>query len=808
MGIGDFISGIFGSKNRAKATAPQVDANAYEYGGGPGGASNAALRYQQAGANAQNRQAAQADYGQANEDRSMGLQARGQLGQVGQMQLARAMGQTPSIAGMQAQQDMQRAAAAQTSAQASARGAAGMALAQQQAAGNTANAQAQISGQAQINAANERMQAENAAANTFGAMRGQDLQSQGQSAQQGQFNADLQARQRAQNDMFQLGMTGYETGVQQAQLAAQQNRQAQQSSNAMGAQGINAGVAGQNANMNQQNAMNFVGMLQNAAGAASMPGKAEGGPVEGGRPFIAGERGPERVVPGRSIGINPMGGPRPSPAETVISTWGTGPGVTRAQSEQAAVQRGAPVAEDERRAGERDARLATSAGPQAFVSPLADLRQQDDELVTRVRAYEEHGIPVSERDQYDVENAERRQAHDRQIARSQRPGLRSKISSALTQSGQDAMHSAAAVDTAYHGPSGGYIPPQLIPISGARAMGGPMGAGQGYLVGEHGPELVVPGQDSFVVPNHALGGMEVGVGRGAALDGQPGLRRAMGQTTSAGSGPSASTASATFAGSGGLAGGSVAGEDRAHKAFGTRFARNPVAYGDADGGPVPAGSPRIMGERGPEAVVPLYEPPGQQLHQGADGRAFYLNESDADDGRPRIESRGGSAAKAAPPAAAKAPTPASAAPRKLTPEELLAEADRQIAGIQAQEASSMAAGPAVRMPVAINKVAKRYALADIIPPARKRQAVAPEGEAYPVAPHPHDLPPPRPPPIEATEDGGNFEDSAMQQSIYDYARELQGTGRGRDSYDIARMMRSFPEGPSFASKMREAKGRR
>lgn len=812
MGIGDFISGIFGSKNKAKASAPQVDANAYEYGGGPQGANNAALRYQQAGANAQSRGAAQANYAQSNVDLALGRQARGQIGQVGQMQLSRAMGQTPSISGMQAQQDMQRAAAAQGSAQAGARGAAGMALAQQQAAGNTANAQAQISNAAQINSAQERLAAEQAAAGTFGAMRGQDLQAQGQNAQQSQFNAGLQAQQRAQNDAFQLGMTGYETGVQQSQLAAQQNRQAQQSSNAMGAQGINAGVAGQNANMNQANATGFVGMLQNAAGGAATLGKADGGPVQAGHPYIVGERGPERI-----LGINPTGHDRPSPADTVISTWGVGPGVTRAQAEQAQNARAAPIQakddEDARRASERDARAGGAGGvaPATFVNPVAELRSQDQERAATSRAYEDYGIEQSGRDQYEAEHAERRLSRETKA----RPSARATLASRLSQGGQDAMRASASVDTAYHGPSGGYIPPQLIPISGARAMGGPVGGGEGYLVGEHGPELIVPGQDSFVIPNHQLGAAtQMGPGSGGSLGGSPTLRRAMGQTPSAAAlGPSQAVAPTSFAGSGGLAGGSVAGEDKAHKAFGARFGKNPMAYGDADGGPVQAGERHVVGERGPEVVVPLGNPmPGVNLNIGDDGRAFYQHDVDVDDGRPRLESRGGGGAeaksKSAP--AAKAPAPApKAAPRRMTDAELLAEADRQISGIQAQEASSMAQGPAVRMPVAINKVAKRYALADMVPPSRKRQSGAEPATAYPVAPHPHDLPPPRPPPIEATEPPeDDFQDSAMQQAIYDYARTLQGQGLGRNSYNVSAMMRSEPDGPSFASKMREMKGRR
>jgi phage-related minor tail protein len=41
------------------------------------------------------------------------------------------------------------------------------------------------------------------------------------------------------------------------------------------------------------------------------------------------------------------------------------------------------------------------------------------------------------------------------------------------------------------------------------ASGGPMEAGHPYLVGEQGPELVVPKSAGTVIPNHALGGSSV-----------------------------------------------------------------------------------------------------------------------------------------------------------------------------------------------------------------------------------------------------------------------------------------------------------
>jgi tape measure domain-containing protein len=43
-------------------------------------------------------------------------------------------------------------------------------------------------------------------------------------------------------------------------------------------------------------------------------------------------------------------------------------------------------------------------------------------------------------------------------------------------------------------------------ISGARALGGPMNANEPYLVGERGPEIVIPNSNSYVVPNKSIGG--------------------------------------------------------------------------------------------------------------------------------------------------------------------------------------------------------------------------------------------------------------------------------------------------------------
>jgi phage-related minor tail protein len=44
----------------------------------------------------------------------------------------------------------------------------------------------------------------------------------------------------------------------------------------------------------------------------------------------------------------------------------------------------------------------------------------------------------------------------------------------------------------------------LLPVAGARATGGPVGAGNSYLVGENGPELFTPSGNGDIAPNSAL----------------------------------------------------------------------------------------------------------------------------------------------------------------------------------------------------------------------------------------------------------------------------------------------------------------
>ena len=55
-------------------------------------------------------------------------------------------------------------------------------------------------------------------------------------------------------------------------------------------------------------------------------------------------------------------------------------------------------------------------------------------------------------------------------------------------------------------PKGLFTPPTLI---AQRALGGAVGAGRPYMVGERGPELFVPGAQGNIVPNSAMGGSNI-----------------------------------------------------------------------------------------------------------------------------------------------------------------------------------------------------------------------------------------------------------------------------------------------------------
>lgn len=416
------------AKAAAEAAArEQAYQASYQYGGWAGGAAEAATRYNNAGINAQQRPGEQIDYTNALADRGQAQQARGSQMGMADLMRARAEGRTPSIAGMMADRQMGQAAAEQSSAAASARGPAALALAQQQAAGNTAQMQSNISGQAQINAANERMQAEQNAYGAYSGVRSGDMQAGGMAAQQAQTQAALNAAQRAQNDQYQLGMTGYETDVQKAQLAAQGNKIA-----------VQAGQAQSQAALSQAKAMHDQdrsdGWWKVAAGGAAAVGGtvltallpssgANNSPVPSGTagaaPGSGGTQGgynPDAptVATTQDGGFDPSNpnDPDSDARAKVLQTWGSAPTpvdpVASAKSEAHAAldAQGQPAA-----APTRPARIL---GDQAQAG-MSSLRDRDAEDYGLIKAKERNGAALTAKEEATRGALRRRIIGDRQL---------------------------------------------------------------------------------------------------------------------------------------------------------------------------------------------------------------------------------------------------------------------------------------------------------------------------------------------------------------------------------------------------------
>lgn len=320
------------------ANSGNYDSSQFQFGQTVDGAQNAAAHYNALGTAAQQRDATQANYASANTYATQGNQDASSQRSAADLMMARATGATPSIAQMQADRQMQQNIAAQSSQAASARGAAGLALAGQTAATNTANGSSAISAQAQINAASERLNAEQAASGAYAGLRSGDLASQGQAAQQSQYNAQLTAQQRAQNDQFQLAQQQNAIGVQNSQLQAGIAQQGMLSGNNAATTAANLAIQQQNSANQQANVNRAATTIGNAvqmgssalakspsapqgdpsassnsnnANATASSGQAyalpreAGGPVTPGQPYLVGEKGPELIVPNRGGTVVP-----------------------------------------------------------------------------------------------------------------------------------------------------------------------------------------------------------------------------------------------------------------------------------------------------------------------------------------------------------------------------------------------------------------------------------------------------------------------------------------------------------------------
>lgn len=266
----DPVRDAYGTTDPTKAQGKTGwDPNAKHYGGSKEASQAEAYDRAAEADRAQGREAVRVDRSQSNYAAQQADYARQEQGQAMGLMRARATGQAPSIAQMQADRQMDQARSAQTSAAASARGPAGLAMAQQGAAANMAAAQQGISAQAQIAAAQERQAAENAYFGAASGIRGGDVSQQQLYAQQAQAQAQLQAQQRAANDARSMF---YDQGSWDVNNRNQDAAMREQAILA----GAHTSADSQNAQTNRENAHDKFGWKDAAGLVGGLAGAATG----------------------------------------------------------------------------------------------------------------------------------------------------------------------------------------------------------------------------------------------------------------------------------------------------------------------------------------------------------------------------------------------------------------------------------------------------------------------------------------------------------------------------------------------------
>lgn len=206
------ISAIKGNGDKPQIGSP--DANSYKvYGTDATGKAH--------GEQGRATKAAQIDYGQTNAD-AQGVRNQGAgLDGLGSQLMDMAQGNGPSLARTTLQQGTDQAIAANQAIANSARGGA-LGLAQGQLLASNQSGQVLANRQAQANqiAMQEQQAALNGMISIAVQRRAQDLQLAGLSAQQAQYQAQMEAAQRSQNDQYALGMQGLNNQMSIAQSNA------------------------------------------------------------------------------------------------------------------------------------------------------------------------------------------------------------------------------------------------------------------------------------------------------------------------------------------------------------------------------------------------------------------------------------------------------------------------------------------------------------------------------------------------------------------------------------------------------------
>ena len=260
-----------------------VDNNDYNYGGSVGGADEAAGNY---------RRIAAGTMGTAGDlqNQAQGLQANqgaDRNAQIDALELQRqaALGNAPSRAELLARAQGDRAMSAQTSAAASARTPAGIAMAQQQAAANMARQQTDIANNTAGMRADEMANARGAFGGQANALRGSDqanqaLLQQGALGYHGATQGYLQGERDVRQQQLQGSMDRSKTqaniamGVQAANNAAAEKGKENQTKMAMeGAKAAGQIVAG----ASDERVKNFLPSMQSSVGGKDFLGSFGGG---------------------------------------------------------------------------------------------------------------------------------------------------------------------------------------------------------------------------------------------------------------------------------------------------------------------------------------------------------------------------------------------------------------------------------------------------------------------------------------------------------------------------------------------------
>jgi hypothetical protein len=187
-----------------------------------GGANDIASTLSRQGAGYQGRAGTQISDPFAVANRGLGMESRGQQGEAMGLMRAAALGQQPSAAQIQMGQGIDASIAGQMAAANSARGGgANIALAQRNAAAQGSQMQTAGINQSAALRAQEMAQARSAYDQAASSQRAQDLQLAGMDAQTAMQQAQLEAAQRAQNDMMQGKYEGMGLDALTSQLQAQ-----------------------------------------------------------------------------------------------------------------------------------------------------------------------------------------------------------------------------------------------------------------------------------------------------------------------------------------------------------------------------------------------------------------------------------------------------------------------------------------------------------------------------------------------------------------------------------------------------------